>query len=398
MSNKASWMEQAQPGVARFVAERINPGVIERDAAGTPISRELLREAATFGLLGATLPPEVGGAGHDLERWGRSLEAIGYLCDDNSFPLLISLFSAVAQTVYDTGRPELVERYVRPAAQGERLLSFAWTENADAFSFASNARRVGDEYVVNGEKFLVTGGTLADAYMLYLRDERNDVITLLIDRDLPGVTVTPVPTMGMRAAGLASLRLEAVRVPVTQQLVAHDGIGHVQRFLNRRRVIVTCGFLGRMRALLEQTVQHLDQTIRYGMPLTTMQTVQAALGRLYVHVQTAQVVMHRALAQLGQGVYVPEWDVDLSIAKYFLIERTIEVAEGALRLSGGRGYVTTSNVERNLRDFLGFLAGAGAQDILEVDIGNWLISETQRGALYTIPIPTAKVKPGQPAS
>lgn len=367
-----------QHDLTTFLQTRVNPGTAARDEQRTPIPRTLLCEAADLGLLGATLPSQVGGAGYDLNRWGLILETIGYTCDDNAFPLLVSLFSAVAQTVYDSGRADFIDRYVRPAVRGEKLLSFAWTENADAFSFASTAIRDGDAFLVNAEKFLVTGGMLADAFMIYLRDERDDVITLLVDRSLPGVTVTPVPTMGMRAAGLAALHMENVRVPLSHLLVANDGIGHVQRFLNRRRVIVTCGFLGRMRAVLEQTVTHLEATIRYGAPLTALPTVQATVGRMYMAVATAQVVMHNALVRLGAGDYVAEWDPHLSVAKHYLIERAIEVGDQALHLGGGRGYACAHQIERNLRDFYGFLAGAGAQDILEVDIGNWYINHLQR--------------------
>lgn len=369
---------QLPDSALELIRNRVNPGCAERDAHGAPIPLHLLREAADVGLLAGGLPKSVSGQGYDLCRWGMILEAVGYHCDDNAFPLVVSLFSGVAQTIYDSGDARLIDRYVCPALRGERFTSFAWTENADAFSLASTAVRDGDSYIVNADKFLVTGGLVADAFMTYLRDERGDVIALIIDRGLPGVSVEPVSTMGMRAAGLASLRMVDVRVPATRLLAGNDGVGHVQRFLNRRRVIVTCGFLGRMRGVLEETVRHLDGAIRYGQPLTAMQSVQGAIGRLCIGMETAQVIVHQALQRLGTGDYIPEWDAHLSMAKYYLIERAIEVGEGALRLCGGRGYVTANGIERNLRDFLGFIAGAGAQDILEVDLGNWYISQVQR--------------------
>ncbi len=361
-----------------FISEQVNPDASGRDAANAPLPRDLLREAARLGLLGMSLPRDAGGEGCDLYTWGRVLEEVAYLCDDLSFPLVISLFAAVASTIYDSGRHDLIDRYVRPMARGERFASFAFSEERDAFSFLSTAARDGDCYVLNGRKVLVTGGLLADAFMTYLRAEGGDLAVILLERDDPGVELTPVHTMGVRAAGLASIRLDNVRVPADRAIIAFDGLGHVQRFLNQRRLLLSCGAVGRMRWAVDACVQLLNETERYRMALTDMQAVQAKLGKLFVSLETSRIVAHHALQRLASKAYDPVWDPHVSAAKYYLTEQALEVGQTILHLTGGRGYESKYGFERYLRDVTGLISGSGAQDILEVDLGVWLASGWER--------------------
>lgn len=352
-----------------FLDERVSPGAAERDAAGTPIPRELLREAAAIGLLSYSLPADVGGGGADDYDWGLVLEHVGYCCDDASLSLLLGLFSAVANTLYDTGREDVIERYVRPAARGERFVSFAYSEGSDPFALRSTMRESDGQLVLDGSKFLITGGALADAFMAYVRDDRDDIAVVLVHRDDPGVTVTPQRTMGVRAAGLASLEMQGVRVPRERILEPARGLSHVQQFLNRRRVLLSCGPLGQMEAVLHDTIDSLSQTVRYRRPLTEWPNVQAALGRMFVAVETSRQAIYRALEALRDGRADPSWDPVISVAKYYTTERALDVGRAAMHLLGGQAYLSQHRFERFLRDITGMIAGAGAQDILEVDLG-----------------------------
>jgi alkylation response protein AidB-like acyl-CoA dehydrogenase len=361
-----------------FILEHINPEASARDAVNAPLPREILREAARLGLTGMALPRDVGGEGRDLYTWGLVIEEVAYLSDDLSFPLLISLFSAVASTINDSGRDELVARYVEPVVRGDRFVSFAFSEERDAFSFLSTAAKDGDCYVLNGRKVIVTGGLLADAYMTYLRNDRGDLVTVLVERDDPGLEVTPVHTMGVRAAGLARLRFHDVRVPADRILAARDGLAHVQRFLNQRRLLLSCGAVGRMRWAVDSCVQLLSGTERYRMALTDMQAVQAKLGRIFISLETSRIVAHDGLRRLAAGDYDPIWDPHLSAAKHYLTEQAIDIGHAILHLTGGRGYESKYGFERYVRDVAGLIAGSGAQDILEIDLGVWLVSQWQR--------------------
>ena len=359
--------DQVRARCGDFIRERVNPGAADRDSSDRPIDRSLLEEAARIGLYGMLLPTELGGKGGDTLVHGATLEQVGYLCEDLSFPLLLGVFERIAEEAWLSGRPEIIERYAGPMARGEMFGSFAYTDGTDPFSFRSTATRSGSGYVLNADKPLVTGAELADVFMTYLREESGDLMVCFVERSDPGVTVLPVPVTGNRAAGIGRLVLDDVHVGAERVLVSSDGLSHAQRFLNSRRVLHACAPLGRMQAILERCVDHLAGTVRYEQPLTEFANVQAALGRMLVLVETARAVTHRALERASHAD--AHFDPIHSVAKYTVVEASIELSTIAMRLLGGAGYVRANGYERHFRDFLGLISGAGTQDILEIDLG-----------------------------
>ena len=354
-----------------FVRECVDPGAEERDALGVGCPPEVIREAREVGLFTLALPKELGGGGADLYEWGLVLEQLGYLCDDASFPALLSARVWVTDTLFRAARPEHIERYVVPMARAERFGSFAYSDGADPFDFSSTLRRDGSDLVVNGEKTIVTGATSADIFVVFLNDEASgDLVVVLVERDDPGVRVESVASLGVRGLGLGALRMEDVRVPGDRLVVASDGLTFAQRMLNARRVLLVAGLVGAMQAVHERCIAHLSATFRYGMPLIEMQNVQAAVGRQYIAVEGSRAILHRALSRLAghEGRIDPEFDPVISAAKHEITNRGIELAISSLRLLGGRGYLR-GPAERFLRDTCSLLAAGGTQDVLEIDLG-----------------------------
>lgn len=350
--------------------ERVSREAAQLDRTGTAISREVLGEAARCGLLGTSLPTSAGGLGMPLRSWGRALERIGYLCDDASFTLNISLFQSVANMLLASGNAGIVERYVVPSCSGKRLVAFAYTEDTDAFSMKTIMRQRHGDYVIDGAKVMVTAGTMADSFMTYVRNAANDdMAVVLIDRDTPGVHVSPIPTMGLRASGLASIRFDSVRVPREQLISADNGLDHVQNFLNPRRGILCCAPIGRMQRIVDECVKMLAATVRHGAPLTSMQLVQARLGRMQMKVNIARALVDPALEWLDHPGSTDLFGEIVSTAKHEITEHAIAVSLDAIRLTGARGYAHAHQFERYLRDFCGLISGAGSQDVLEVNLG-----------------------------
>ena len=274
------------------------------------------------------------------------------------------------------------ERYVEPIIRGQRFVSFAYTENADAFNFQSTAKKIGDHYLLNGKKVMVTGGAMADAFVTVVRDEQDDLKIFLIERDDPGVTLTPVSVMGFRSIGLVSLEFKDTLLTADRVLVAHDGLSHAQKFLNQRRVILSCAPLGRMKGLIESCVEHLGQTERYDRPLSEMQSVQSNLGQMYMQAETSRTLVYEALGRLTRGETNPYWDPFVSMTKYTVADNAIQVAQAAIGLVGGVGYLKERPFERNLRDFFGLIPGAGSQNILEADLGQYIINQIEHADLF----------------
>jgi alkylation response protein AidB-like acyl-CoA dehydrogenase len=370
----------ARKRFGELVERGVNPHAAKRDAHGITMPSEVMRIAGSLGLLAMAIPEECGGGGVDPLTWGAVLEELGYLSEDGAFPLLVSLRVAVTAAIAQSGRADLFERYVRPMMIGDRAGAFAYTEDADAFSFKATAVSAADGFVLNGEKVLVTGGATADTFMTYVRDVRtDDLLAVIVERDDEGVELRPAQVSGLRSAGLCSLRLDGVRVPVSRVLAASDGLGHVQRFLNSRRALLICGVLGRMRAIIEDCARILHDTVRYGQPVAEFQNVQATLGRLYIDLEASRAIVHRALHRASLGTTDPEFDPLTSAAKHFVAERAIGTATTVLRLLGSRGYLAQYPYERYLRDFTGLIPGAGSQDLLEINLGARVVRESARG-------------------
>jgi alkylation response protein AidB-like acyl-CoA dehydrogenase len=374
----ASWVDQA----AGPLLKRVSAAALEADRTGSPIARDVLVDAARCGLLCASLPRSVGGVGLSMQSWGRALERVGYLCDDSSFTLVITIFQAVANALLASGNAEIIERYVAPCCTGSRLVAFAYTENSDAFSLSTTMERRGDDFVVSGAKTMVTAGAIADAFMTYVVNQASgEMAVVIIDADAPGVTVQPIEAMGLRASGFAALRFDAVRVSKAQIVTEDNGFDHVQAFLNPRRAVLCCPPIGRMDRILADCTQHLSTTVRRGEPLTNMPTVQARIGKMRMAVHVSRALIDPALAGLARGTADPFFDEIVSTAKYQITEHALAVALDSLRLTGALGYSRVAQFERHLRDFCGLIAGAGAQDVLELNLGSLAVARSSNHAL-----------------
>lgn len=363
-----------------LIYEDINPGVLARDAAGESIPASAFLSAARLGMTGFGLPTDIGGSGHDVVTWGRMLEEIGYASQDSCLPFVVSLRASVIRSIFKTGKDHLIDTYAIPMVYGTRSPAFAYTDGTDAFSFKTEAKRVGGDYVLNGEKHYVTGGETADTFMVYARradSQTNDLQVFLVEREDAGVTVHKSDLSGLRSAGIARLELNQVRIPAIRAVALTDGLSHVQGFLNERRVYLACPILGRMQAILEDTIQELGGKVRYGSPLTAMQNVQAELGRMYTRIETARSMLYRALERQASPAFDPYWDAIGCVAKSFVVDQALALCASAQRLLGGDGFLRNRHLERYARDFAGYIPGGGSQDTLTVDLGVHAIAAAQ---------------------
>jgi alkylation response protein AidB-like acyl-CoA dehydrogenase len=354
-----------------FVRQEIDPGAAARDRTAQPISRELLRQAGALGLLGFTIPTAAGGAGRSWREWAWVLHELGYRAADTAFPMLLAYLGTLTKMLHDTGRPDLIERYVRPMVRGERLGGFAWSEGRDPFAFRTRAERTASGgYVLDGMKGPIANALIADVFMVFARDTlTSDVVVVLVESDDPGVTITPHPATGLRASGMGRLALAGVAIPAERVLVTADGLSYGQRFLNERRLEMPCWALGRMRALLETCVAELADRIRYGLPLSEMQTVQAAIGRMFAGVETSRLVLDGVLQRVGQGLHDPLWDAPLALAKYHVIHEALALCRTLQDVLGGAAVLEADPYERPIRDLSCLNAIAGTLATLEVDLG-----------------------------
>src|SRR5262249_45953970 len=148
------------------------------------------------GLLGLTLPTEVGGAGLDPVTWTLVMERVGYLCRDSGFPLIVGIRNVIAETLLESGRADLTERYVVPIVAGTLSAALAYSEDSDAFAQRTVLRERASGYLLSGHKDFMTGGDHAQVFLVYARSEGGDMVSCLVHREDPGVTVTRLHPVG----------------------------------------------------------------------------------------------------------------------------------------------------------------------------------------------------------
>ena len=248
-----------------LIDKELNCTVEERDRLSIPISNALIEKFARLGLYKYNLPAVWGGQEVGYAQWGRVLEKLGYLSADLSFPFLISVRMSFISFLIAVGREDINNEYLVHLIEGKTGGAFAYTEDADAFSFVSRAVPTADgkAYTVNAVKKIVTGGETANYFLLFVHGDTADMQVFLVHADDPGVVVTPSVMHGCRSTGIACLTLTDVRLDKHRLLLATDGLSFVQRyFLNCRRSLQTTLFLGRARAVIETTVAYLQNTVR----------------------------------------------------------------------------------------------------------------------------------------
>jgi alkylation response protein AidB-like acyl-CoA dehydrogenase len=214
--------------------------------------------------------------------------------------------------------------------------------------------RDGDEYVLNGSKMFITNGTICD-YMVVLCVTNPDaprhsrLSLLIVDASLPGITRNKIlGKMGIRASDTAEISFEDVRVPA-KNLVGEEGRGfyQVMDFFNTTRSMVAAQGVGLAQGALDKAVRYVQERIAFGQPLAKFQGVQLQLGEMATRVELARQLTYKAAWQIDQGKTDPKLS---AMAKFYAGETAVWVADKALQLHGGYGYIDEYDVQRFYRD------------------------------------------------
>lgn len=362
-----------------FIREAINSTAVHRDQTYTTFDVSMLREMGRLGLIGFTGAKSIGGQERTWQEWGHALEEIGYLADDSGLPMLLSYRETANGLVHRSGldgRPHLIERYAKPAVRGEAYIGWLYTEEKDVLNLETQVVEQGGRYVLNGVKTASTGGQSCTSWIVYAAMAgRDDTMALMVEREDPGVTVTPLRTQGLRSIGMATVSFEDVELGEDRVVAARDGLSHGQIFVNERRVTGASWLLGRMRSLIEKVIDDTEPKIRLGRRLVEYDTFKSNIGRMSMALERARSSTYRMLERIeslrDSRAYVHEPLVP--VAKYLSTEAALEVADLAQRLSGGHGYFEPYGIERYLRDFYGLVPIIGGQIAIETQVGDHVI-------------------------
>lgn len=357
----------------RNIVETARAGAGEWDRAGA-LPDDVVKAAATGGVLAADLPEAYGGAGLGPRALGELAAELGGVC--TSLRALLTVQGMVAAAVLRWGSAGQRAAWLPALASGDVLAGFAATEEgagSDLGALTTEVVRHGSGYEVGGGKRWVTFGQRAGVFLVIGR-LAGEPVALLVEADRPGVTAEPVDgPLGMRAAQLAHVRFERVRVPATHLLAPPGfGLSHVAATaIDHGRFTVAWGCVGLAEACLDHAARHTARRSQGGVRLAEHEAVRAVLGRAQVAAAGArQLCAHAAAVRADRS---PGALAATVIAKYAAAAAAGSVSEAAVQLHGSAACGPESTVGRLFRDARLMQIIEGAREVAEVQIGDLVL-------------------------
>ena len=359
--------------VARFVAERLRPleaKVSEDDA----IPDEIIEEMKALGLYGLSIPESYGGL--DLSMEDECLVGVEL---GRTSPAFRSAFGTNvgigSQGLVMFGTDEQKAKYLPGIASGEIITSFALTEaeaGSDSANVQTRAVLDGDAYVLNGAKRYITNANKAHLFTVMARSNPDvkgggGVSAFLVERSLPGVSVgKPEKKMGQQGAHICDVNFDNVRVPVGNRLGAEgQGFRVAMQVLDRGRLHISAVCVGVAERLIRDCVAYASERQQFGQPIAGFQLIQGMIADSKTEAMAAKALTMETARKRDAGASVT---LEAAAAKYFASEMVGRVADRAVQIFGGAGYVADYGIERLYRDVRIFRIYEGTSQIQQVVI------------------------------
>lgn len=353
----------------QFAVETLNGDVIARDHA-SHFPRDLWQECAAHGVLGWFMPADLGGAGYSAQTSAYLMEALGQGSWDNglTFALGAQLWS-VQKAILQFGTAEQIQNYLPAMIQGDIISAFAITEagsGSDAFALQTTALREGDDFVLNGEKCMITLAPVADVAVVFAVTNPDagqwGLSAFLVDTDSKGCVLSSnVPKMGMRTVPFGNITLTDCRVPAAQML---GGEGSASSIFNTsqswERSLVLAPQLGAMQRQIDSCVSFAKERKRAGQSIGKYQAVSHRIADMRIMLETSRLLLYKSAYLLDAG---RQSVTEAAIAKTHISEAFVRICQDAIAIHGGSGYLTQNQLERQSRDALAATIYGGTLDI-----------------------------------
>ena len=350
--------EQAQirEEVRRFAENEVEPHATEYDREER-FPHDIVDEAAEMGLCGATIPIEYGGAGYDA--LDSVLIAEELFAADPGIALSILATSFGTEAILEYGTDAQKEEYLKPVAAGEAISGAAISEpdtGSDVSSVSTRAEKEGDEWVIDGNKMWITNGSVGDFFVTLCKTDPeadgryNGFSQIIVESERGGFEADKITgKMGIRASDTAELLLDDVRVP-GENLVGTEGMGFLQQmeFFDATRSGVAAQGVGIAKGAAERALDYAQEREQFGKPIAEFQAIQHKLSEKFTDIEAARQITHKSA-----------WSVDhkdeqlttlASMAKEYTSRVAVDVANEAVQIHGGSGFVNDFDVERFYRD------------------------------------------------
>ncbi|MGO4761606.1 acyl-CoA dehydrogenase family protein [Cupriavidus sp. 2KB_3] len=378
-------LEALLDSVRRFVRERLVPAealVAETDE----IPQDIVQDMREMGLFGMTIPERFGGLELTMEEEAR---VVMELCQ--TAPAFRSLLGTTvgigSQGILMDGTPEQQAAWLPRLATGEILASFALTEpdaGSDAGSLRTAAVRDGDDYVVNGTKRFITNAPQAGMFTLMARTDPSikgsaGVSAFIVDAKTPGISFGKRDVkMGQKGTHTCDVIFENVRVPAANLIGLKEGQGFktAMKVLDKGRLHISAVSVGVAKRVLRDALNYAVERQQFGQPICDFQLIQAMLADSQAELYAAECMVIDAARRRDEGRNV---STEASCCKLFATEMVGRVADRAVQILGGAGYIAEYGIERFYRDVRLFRLYEGTTQIQQVIIARNMIRDARNG-------------------
>jgi isovaleryl-CoA dehydrogenase len=373
-------LDEFRDVIKKFADAEVAPHADSSDRDST-FPHHLWQKMGALGLLGMTIPDELGGSGlgylaHTMavEEISRASASIGLSYGAHS--------NLCVNNLYLNGSPDQRAKYLPKLCSGEHVGALAMSEpgaGSDVIgSMSCRAERHGDVWVANGNKMWITNGPTADVLVVYMRTADRDagskcVTAFIVEKAMKGFSTGPkLDKFGMRGSETCELIFEDCEIP-DENVLGEINLGsHVlMRGLDSERVVLSGGPIGIMAAAFDVVLPYVTTREQFGQPIGTFELMQGKLADMYVRLQSARAFSYRVAKALEDG---NGSRMDAAGCLLYASESAVEVANQAIQSLGGNGYTNEYPTGRLLRDAKLYDIGAGTNEIRRMLIGREMIS------------------------
>ncbi|NHN49607.1 acyl-CoA dehydrogenase [Halostella sp. JP-L12] len=342
--------------VRRFAENEVEPIAKEHDRE-EKFPHEIIEKAAEMGLTGANIPIEYGGAGYSPLEVAIIVEEL--FAVDPGIGLSITSASFGGDAIMEFGTEDQKERFLEPVAKGEAIMGAAISEpdvGSDVSSVSTQAEKDGDEWVINGNKMWITNGSVGDYYVVLCQtdpdaaDRYSGFSQIVVESDRDGFEADKITgKLGIRASDTAELIFDDVRVP-EENLVGTRGAGFLQlmQFFDETRTMVAAQGVGIAKGACERALEYAQEREQFGQSISEFQAIQHKLADMHTKTEAARNLTYKSAWSINNE---DEQLTSLaSMAKEYASRVAVDVADEAVQIHGGAGYVNDFDVERFYRD------------------------------------------------
>ncbi|EGL83252.1 acyl-CoA dehydrogenase domain-containing protein [Caldalkalibacillus thermarum TA2.A1] len=373
-------VEQMRTMIRNFVENEVEPceqQIEEKDA----IPDHLVKQAKELGLFGISIPEAYGGISLNMAEKCVILQELGRA--HNGFVSLISAHTGIGSTgLVKMASEQLKQKYLPRMATGELIAAFALSEpeaGSDATNLKTRAEKRGDKWILNGLKHFITNGPVADVFTVFAvtdkeKGAKGGITAFLVEKNFPGFSVGKIDKkMGLRGSYTSQIIFEDCEVP-EENVIGEVGMGYVSalKILGEGRVGLAARSVGSCDKLIEMSARYAKERVQFGKPIAENQGIQWMLAEMATETEAARTLTLKAAQLIDEGKKAIK---EASMAKLFATEVFNRVADKAVQIHGGMGYMAEYPAERFYRDARITKIYEGTNEIQKIIIARQVLNE-----------------------